>query len=366
MSITNNKIKTILAFSFFIILKKLDYFLNFTNWLRFNISWYQQWIKFLQKWKTLLNRDLTRNFKQTKKSNSVKIINKQARKTLTIKRALKNPTHLKFKSFKNVQSAFKKNTFFVYFSFTKSLFINVNALKKAGFVIMTYHLKFISNFWINEKYTDTPSRINVQSIFFMNKLLNNAKKNYWPTEFKMTAIVWVVKKFWHINKSIFNIIIIYIDHVANIFITRQISFTTNSTNKFNLCLIWIFQYFNIFNIFLKHKAERNNIIFDTFSCLFKSTLNLFDTKNVFESFYDFFIEAFALNISVSSQYTKTFIKIFLILNKFSLTFIKMIFIDSKFLRSQNPNLKTFSNYVLCLKISFSIIVLWIKLIIFVF
>ena len=310
MSIINDKIKTIFALSFPIILKKFDYFLDFTNWLRFNISWYQQRIKFLQKRKTLLNRNLTRNFKQIKESNSVKIINKQAKKALTIKRALKNPTQLKFEFFKNVQSAFKKNTFLIYFSFIKSLFIDVDASKKAGFVVMTYHFKFILNFWTGEKYTDTSSRIDVQSIFFMSKLLNNVEKNYWPMEFKMTVVVWIVKKFRHIIKSAFNIIIIYIDHAVNIFITRQTSFTTSLTNKFNLRLIRVFQYFNTFNIFLKHKAGKNNIVPDAFSHLFRSTLNFFNIKNVFESFYGSFIEIFASNISISSQYTEIFIEIF--------------------------------------------------------
>ena len=286
MSIINNKIKIIFAFLFFIILKKLNYFLNFTIWLRFNISWYQQRIKLLQKWKTFLNRDLTRNFKQVKESNSIKIVNKKTRKTSAIKRALKNLTQLKFEFFKDVQSVFKKNISFVHFSFIKSLFIDVNTSKKVGFATMTYHFKFISNFWIDEKYTNTPSRINVQSIFLMSKLLNNAEKNYWSTEFKMTAIVWMIKKFWHIIESIFNIIIIYIDHIANIFITRQTSFTTSSTNKFDLCLIRIFQYFNIFNIFLKHKAEKNNKI----SHLFKTTLDFFDIKNVLKSFYNFLLK----------------------------------------------------------------------------
>ena len=49
MSIINDKIKIIFALLFLIILKKFNYFLNFTNWLCFNISWYQQQIKFLQK-----------------------------------------------------------------------------------------------------------------------------------------------------------------------------------------------------------------------------------------------------------------------------------------------------------------------------
>ena len=121
---------------------------------------------------------MNRDFKQAKESNSVKVISKQTKKTLTIKRALKNSTQLKFEFFKNVQSVFKENRFFVHFSFIKPLFINVNASKKAGFAAMTYHFKFISNFWTDEKYIDTPSRIDVQSIFFMNKLLNNAEKNY--------------------------------------------------------------------------------------------------------------------------------------------------------------------------------------------
>ena len=120
-------------------------------------------------------------------------------------------------------------------------------------------------------------------------------------------------------ESIFNIIIIYIDHAVNIFITRQISFTTSSTNKFNLCLIRIFQYFNIFNIFLKHKVKKNNIVFDAFLYLFKTTLDFFDIKNVLKSFYNFFIEIFALNISVSSHYRKIFMK-----NFFN---FKQVFID---------------------------------------
>ena len=303
MSITNDKIKTIFALSFLIILKKLNYFLNLTNWLRFNLSWYQQGIKFLQKRKTLLNQNLTKDFKQAKKSDSAKIINKQARKTLTIKRVLKNPTQLKLEFFKNVKSAFKKNTFLVHFSFIKPLFIDVNASKKANFATMTYHFKFISNFWTNKKYTDTSLRINVQSILFINKLLNNVKKNYWPTELKTTAVVWVVKKLWHIIKSIFNIIVIYIDHVANIFITCQISFTTSLKNKFNLCLIWISQYFNTFNIFLKHS-------FWYIFTFIQINIKFFWHKKCFEIILRFFYQNFALNISISSHYTEIFIKIF--------------------------------------------------------
>ena len=110
--------------------------------------------------------------------NFIKIVDKQTRKTLTIKRVLKNSTQRKLNFFKNVQSAFEKNTFLIHFSLIKQLFIDVNAFKKSGFAIMTYHFKFISNFFIDEKYVDTLSCIDVQSILFMNKLLNLAKKNY--------------------------------------------------------------------------------------------------------------------------------------------------------------------------------------------
>ena len=153
--------------------------MNFIDWLCFNISKYFQQIKFLQKWKMFLNKNLTKDFKQIKQMNSIKVVDKQTWKILTIKHILKNPIQWKFNSFKNVQSAFKKNTFLIHFSLIKQLFIDVNAFKKSGFAIMTYHFKFISNFFIDEKYVDTLSCIDVQSILFMNKLLNLAKKNYW-------------------------------------------------------------------------------------------------------------------------------------------------------------------------------------------
>ena len=237
MNITKNKIKIIFALSFLMILKKLNYFLNFIDWLCFNISRYFQWIKFLQKRKTLLNKNLTKDFKQVRQMNSTKVVDKQTWKTLTIKRVLKNFIQQEFNSFKDVQSAFEKNTFLVHFSSIKQLFIDVNAFKESGFAIMTYHFKFTSSFFTDEKYINTSSCIDVQSIFFMNKFLNLAKKNYWSIELKMTAVVWIMKKFRHMIKSISQIMIIYIDHVVNIFITRQTSFTTSFTNKLNLCLI---------------------------------------------------------------------------------------------------------------------------------
>ena len=54
--------------------------------------------------------------------------------------------------------------------------------------------------------------------------------------------------------------VIYIDHFAIISISRQISLTTSSTNKLNLRLIRAFQYLSIFDLSIRYKASKANII----------------------------------------------------------------------------------------------------------
>ena len=65
------------------------------------------------------------------------------------------------------------------------------------------------------------------------------------------------------NNECFSIII-YIDHSAIMSISRQINFITFNTNKLNLRFIRILQYFFDFNLQVKHKIKKFNIIFDVF------------------------------------------------------------------------------------------------------
>ena len=107
--------------------------------------------------------------------------------------------------------------------------------------------------------------------------------------------------------------IIYIDYIINIFITRQTSFMTSFINKLNLCLIQTSQYINTFNISLKHKTEKNNIVSDAFSCLPKAKLDFVNIENVLKSLYDLFFEnchIHTLKIFISIYYIEMFIEIF--------------------------------------------------------
>ena len=186
----------------------------------------------------------------------------------------------------------------------------------------------------------------------MNKFLNLVKKNYWPIELKITAVVWIIKKFRHIIKSISQIMIIYIDHIINIFFIRQTSFMTNFTNKLNLCLIWISQYFSTFNISLKHKTEKNNIIFDAFSCLSKVKLDFVNNKNILKSFYDSFFKnchVHTLNILVSIYYIEIFIEIFFNFKQNLMNSYINDFYWFEIFAVAKPKFKDFLNYDSCSK-----------------
>ena len=75
-----------------------------------------------------------------------------------------------------MQIVFNNFTFFIHFDRKRILFINVNVFKKHDFDIIIYHVK-------NEiKYRNDSKiliiRIDIKSIFFLNKCLTNAKNRY--------------------------------------------------------------------------------------------------------------------------------------------------------------------------------------------
>ena len=88
-------------------------------------------------------------------------------------------------------------------------------------------------------------------------------------------------------------IIIYIDHFVVVFIFKQIIFTINNTNKLNLRLIRTFQCFFNFNIFIRHKFDKLNVISNVFFKLSNKLLSSQNSKNkidIFDIFYDHFID----------------------------------------------------------------------------
>ena len=124
---------------------------------------------------------------------------------------------------------------------------------------MIYHYKKNSISEASSKVT----RIDVQPIMFLSRCLNTAEYNYWPTKLEIADVVWVVKKIRHmIESSLKPPVIVYIDHSAAIFISKQTTLNIINTNKLNLRLIRVSQYLSTFNLELRHKANKSNVVSD--------------------------------------------------------------------------------------------------------
>ena len=80
--------------------------------------------------------------------------------------------------------------------------------------------------------------------------------------------------------------IVYIDHVVNFSIVRQITLNFNNIDKFNFRLIRAFIYFSQFQLNVRYRSKKQHIIFDA---LFR--LSTFFVIETFESV----IEAFDIN-----------------------------------------------------------------------
>ena len=113
-----------------------------------------------------------------------------------------------------------------------------------------------------------PAQADIEPIMFLSRCLNSTEKNYWPTELEIAGIVWVVRKIRHMIESTeCPPTIIYTDHSAAIPISRQTSMTTSSTDKLNLRLVRASQYLSGFNLTLRHKSGKTNIVPDALSRL---------------------------------------------------------------------------------------------------
>ena len=66
-------------------------------------------------------------------------------------------------------------------------------------------------------------------------------------------------------KAIKIIIVIFIDHVVNTSIIKQITFINNNTNKFNFRLIRVFIYLSQFRFDVRYRFDKNHVISNVFS-----------------------------------------------------------------------------------------------------
>ena len=84
-------------------------------------------------------------------------------------------------------------------------------------------------------------------------------------------------------------VIIYTNHSTTISIFKQITFIIFNTNKFNLRLIKISQYLFDFNIFIRYKIDKINIMFNALSRL-QTNVVIINKLSILKSLYDYFID----------------------------------------------------------------------------
>ena len=98
-------------------------------------------------------------------------------------------------------------------------------------------------------------------------MLTGAKSRYWPTELKMAALVWIVRRIAHMIKSSKYPTVIYTDHEANSAIAAETKFSIININKLNLKLIRASTYLSQFRLNIRHRSEKFNVISNAFSRL---------------------------------------------------------------------------------------------------
>lgn len=269
MSTSEEKVKAITALRFPSSLRDLEIFLGLTGWLRNSIPRYAQRAQPLQERKTALTQAMISETPATiteAAPDGSEAATTKAKKQLTgptrKRKSLQlryDPTEQEVTAFRDLQESFRAPTFLAHFDRKRKLYIDIDASKVWGFAAMVYHVK-------GEK--GILSKADVQPILFLSKSINAAERNYWPTELEVAAIVWVVRKVRHmIEASEASPVIIYTDHSAAVQIARQTTLSTSSTDKLNLRLVRASQYLSGFNLSIRHKAGKKNVVPDALSRL---------------------------------------------------------------------------------------------------
>ena len=192
--------------------------------------------------------------------------------------------------FRNLQTIFVFFIFLIHFDKKRRLYIDLNAFKQWKFAIIVYHV-------LDDSFDDDfYSRTFIQFIMFLNRFLKKTKKNYWSTKLKVVDIVWIMRKIRHMIEStkIF-FVIMYIDHFATVFIFRQITLITFNSNKLNLRLIKTSKYLFNLNLFIRHKIDKTNVMFDVFF-RFQVDASIIEKIDVLKSFYDHFLKSMQRNL----------------------------------------------------------------------
>ena len=255
LSIIENRIKTLTSLKMSDTLAKLETYLDLIEYIRQYIHFYVFISRPLQDLKTVLL-----------KSGSVSA---DVKKKAYISKTKLLLTFKKENFFNLLQDAISKAFILVHFDLERTLWIDLNESKERRFDIMVFHLK-------KELINDMISlRTHIEPIMFLSRLLSAAEMNYWPTELKMTALVWIVKKIRHLIESFKFSIVVQIDYSATMNICKQKLITSiNSFIRSNIRLVRASQYFSQFSLDVRHKPDKDNIVSDALSRLNNTDMSL--------------------------------------------------------------------------------------------
>lgn len=249
LSIAEEKLAAISQLEFPTTLKNLETYLGMTGYLRQFAPYYAQIAEPLQKRKTLLVRTLRKG------------IEGNARKMEAGRTGLTGVTPAELDAFHQLQSIFSHPTMLTHHDPKRRLYVDLDASKARGFGAVIYHCEN------EDQATDPPRSTSVEPILFLSKLLNDAERNYWPTELEVAGLVWVIKKIRHMVESSEHHTIIYTDHAATLGIMKQTSLNTTSTEKLNLRLVKASEFLQRFRLDVRYKPGKTHFMPDALSKL---------------------------------------------------------------------------------------------------
>ncbi|SLM36754.1 reverse partial [Lasallia pustulata] len=288
-STAEEKIAALRNLKFPATLNALEIYLGMTGWLRQFVAYYAQIVEPLQHRKTELLRLCPSKGGQGQKMYTRKT-------TLT-------PTETEKEAFEFLQKSFNEPTFLTFFDRQRQLYIDINGSKQWGFGIMVYHVKG------DPGGNDFP-RKSIQPVMFLSKLLNDAERNYWPTELEVAALVWTLRKTRHLVESYTKPAIVFTDHSATTSIAKQTTPSSSSTDKVNLRLVRASQYVSTFDLDIRFRPGKQHIVPDALSRLMNKAaeeqVGTFSDKGTLDEVFAFHVSLVELTESYRAKLVKAY------------------------------------------------------------
>ena len=259
MTTTEERVSAIKNLHFPNSLNALEIYIGMANWLRSNIRYFAQIIEPLQRRKTELLKHSPSKGGKARQAYS--------------RSATFEPTEDELEAFKMLQEALTSETYLHHRDPARQLYIDLDGSKGYGFGVMIYHVK-------GDPQGDSYPRADIQPILFLSKLLNAAETRYWPTELEVAALVWTLRKISHLLiQTADKRVIIFTDHSATTDIAKQVTLSSSSTDRLNLRLVRASQYVSQFDLDVRWRPGKQNVVPDALSRLLHKREEKRDTES---------------------------------------------------------------------------------------